>query len=449
MKKFYAMALCAIVCASSAEAAPNRFTIKRDAKKSATKTLIASRSDAAKIWRPVSTADYMYEEGEWILMGETTFEYDARGNATRQTVNDGGYLSVVTLTYNDDNMVTERLETEGEEGGDLVNSAKRTYVYDSVVKDFCIERMGYNWADDGWVKNFYCETNKITRNTDGNITEIIKSLPLGEDLTPAYKCIWHYDATTGKADEYYYYTNTNGAVTLWEPSEVSYKNIVWQNTDGQMTKDFLELFEGANRLSSAEAYYEGELDGHIFATYSGENDYTVKNTTIDPSEVGEMLVRETIDDNGSYRISIFSYVDEDDNIVEEPFSSEVETVTIDEHGNIIEDRLESTYGDEPPITASEKYEYTYDDNGNPTEMITSVYDEEAEDFVPQSKTVYSDYIDVTSGTSGIENIIADGADQSVEVYNLNGVKVADSLNGLDNGFYIVRHGSSVSKVAVK
>ena len=117
--------------------------------------------------------------------------------------------------------------------------------------------------------------------------------------------------------------------------------------------------------------------------------------------------------------------------------------------NIIEDRLESTYGDEPPFTASEKYEYTYDDNGNPTEMITSVYDEEAEDFVPQSKTVYSDYIDVTSGTSGIENIIADGADQSVEVYNLNGVKVADSLNGLDNGFYIVRHGSSVSKVAVK
>ena len=49
MKKFYAMALCAIVCASSAEAAPNRFTIKRDAKKSATKTLIASRSDASKI----------------------------------------------------------------------------------------------------------------------------------------------------------------------------------------------------------------------------------------------------------------------------------------------------------------------------------------------------------------------------------------------------------------
>ena len=37
----------------------------------------------------------------------------------------------------------------------------------------------------------------------------------------------------------------------------------------------------------------------------------------------------------------------------------------------------------------------------------------------------------------------------VEVYNLNGVRVADSVENLANGIYIIRQGSKVEKIAIK
>lgn len=147
MKKFYSIVLCALVCASSAEAAPNRLAKELETRKSAPKSLVAAKNDASsKLWRPASTADYVYEDGEWVFIGETAIEYDSRGNATKMTVDEDGYLNITTMTYNDDNLVTERIEAEGESDGMTEATAKRTYVYDNVVKDFCIERMGYDWA---------------------------------------------------------------------------------------------------------------------------------------------------------------------------------------------------------------------------------------------------------------------------------------------------------------
>ncbi|MDE6395651.1 MAG: leucine-rich repeat domain-containing protein, partial [Muribaculaceae bacterium] len=52
--------------------------------------------------------------------------------------------------------------------------------------------------------------------------------------------------------------------------------------------------------------------------------------------------------------------------------------------------------------------------------------------------------------SGVDDITTDfDANEPYEVYNLNGVKVGDSLEGLTRGFYIVRQGSAVKKIAVK
>ena len=53
-----------------------------------------------------------------------------------------------------------------------------------------------------------------------------------------------------------------------------------------------------------------------------------------------------------------------------------------------------------------------------------------------------------SSTAGIEDIIADDS-ADVKVYNLQGVKVSDSLDGLQPGIYIVSRGGSVSKIAIK
>ena len=52
--------------------------------------------------------------------------------------------------------------------------------------------------------------------------------------------------------------------------------------------------------------------------------------------------------------------------------------------------------------------------------------------------------------SGVENVIADfNEDAPCEVFNLNGVKVAESTDNLPVGLYIVRQGNAVKKIAVK
>lgn len=55
-----------------------------------------------------------------------------------------------------------------------------------------------------------------------------------------------------------------------------------------------------------------------------------------------------------------------------------------------------------------------------------------------------------SDFSGIEEVIAElDPNASIEVYNLNGVKVADTIENLPIGLYIIRQGKVAKKVAVK
>ena len=65
-----------------------------------------------------------------------------------------------------------------------------------------------------------------------------------------------------------------------------------------------------------------------------------------------------------------------------------------------------------------------------------------------AKSAGSLVIKTSEGKSGINNIVAPEYDGPTEVYNLNGIKVADSTEGLAPGLYIVRQGSSVKKIAV-
>ena len=55
---------------------------------------------------------------------------------------------------------------------------------------------------------------------------------------------------------------------------------------------------------------------------------------------------------------------------------------------------------------------------------------------------------MTSEISGIEVVRVDGLDHilPMNVYNINGVKMDDSLEGLPAGIYIVRQGCKSAKV---
>lgn len=63
-------------------------------------------------------------------------------------------------------------------------------------------------------------------------------------------------------------------------------------------------------------------------------------------------------------------------------------------------------------------------------------------------TPYKGYFTLYNGS--VTEISSDAdADAPVEVYNLYGVKVADTTSRLTPGIYIVRQGKTVKKIAVK
>ena len=277
----------------------------------------------------------------------------------------------------------------------------------------------------------------------------MKELPMAGTMTPAYKSCWSYDATTGQANEFAYYEMRDPSLINWTLyNNTSYKEIEWDRTNGQMTSGIEELTEGENRIKSAAVYYDGILDGYMFVSYSGENDYTIKSTFNDPTVVGEEIIRETTDENGSYKITDNFYVDEDGNPSQEVTITVIESVTIDSHGNVTEARMDAYIFGELDSYDINRNEYTYDEDGNIIEVISYILDPEEEDMMPEMRSVYSGYIDVAE-TSGIADIATDNKNALIEVYNINGVRVSDNIEGLDSGFYIVRQGNKASKISVK
>ena len=448
MRKFYILGACCAVCLS-ANAAGHRFKSVRG-QKGMKKSF---RTEApAPVWRPVSQTDYMHDGEDWMKMGEVSFKYDQRGNRTEELVDEEGWLSKTVTTYDDYNLPLTVLQTESEDGETWENSGRLTYVYDSKVHDFFTERTGYDWTDGEWVKNYRCEANTITRNDDGNIIEVVKSLPMGDNLIPAYKSIWNY-GTDGKANEYFYYITTDG--NEWELDDnISYKDIVWEITDGQMTVfgDLLELTEGKNLIKSATVYYNDEPDGHYIVEYSdGLPGFFIKETTNDINEIGRTVRMETLDANGSLRLTTTEYFDEEGNILAEPTYIDVQEALMDEHGNVTLFSQKETYEGVEELVASTKYNYTYDANGNIGEVYTEEYDYETESYFSMERTVYGEYVNVAAET-GVESIESEG--NTVDVYTANGIVIARNLakqavKSLPAGLYILRSGSKSTKIRIR
>lgn len=62
---------------------------------------------------------------------------------------------------------------------------------------------------------------------------------------------------------------------------------------------------------------------------------------------------------------------------------------------------------------------------------------------------WKNFKNIKDTLADVEDALINESDASVEVYNLNGVRVADSTAGLAKGVYIVRRGSIITKIAVK
>lgn len=455
MKKIYFWALCSAVCLS-ASADGLRFKSAGFHKRA---KRLARTEAAVPVWRPVSQTDYMHDGEDWLEMGKVDFTYDVQGNCIEEFADVDGYLYKTVKTYNDSNLPLTVIETESEDGEVWDNVSKTSYLYDTKILDFVTERLGYDWSDGEWVKNFRCESNSITRNDAGDIVELVKSLPVNGDMQAAYKSVWNY-AADGKANEYMYYQSYDG-IDWMLYDDVSYKDIVWEKTDGQMTiyGDLRELTEGENLLKSATVYYDGQPDGHYLVEYPEAGaGFLIKETTNDINEVGVTAQLESLDANGSLRYTVTEYFDEEGNILTDPTYISVEELLCDEHGNPLEYSATETIDGFEELMASTKYAYVYDDNGNVMEMTSSEYDYEEDAYFPMEKIVYGEY--VNAATSGIKNVcdgntavwkmagdavsVSAAGVKGISVFTTQGVCVkrvagdALSLEGLSSGIYLVR-----------
>ena len=451
MKKLYLTSLICLLAASGAVAAP-RF-IKAKGTKARKAAIERKAPKASPLFKPLSQADYLYEDGEWVFCGQVAFTYDAAGNTLSETVSEEDGCSRTLYTYDELGRVLTTQVEYSEDGEGWAADSRLAFEWDSRVPDYFTSRMGYSFDGETWVRNYYCQTNDITRDDKGNITSILVSLPLSDTMVPGYRYDWTYDEETGQAVEFHPYSNygTEDAPD-WQPSEsMSYGDIEWAATDGQLvTDDIYALVSGNNRVSAFSVYYqedeesELELDGHVFVEYSAENaaDYTLKETTLDPSEVGASTVRTTTDANGSYTVLTTEFFDwESGEIGTDPTWQGKEEVVFDDHGNIVLEAIHESGEDDPEtlyLAAAVKYDYIYDDNGNIVEYTTSNYDYETEEYTPEMRTVYEEYIDVNAGIEDVT--VGNGADVRT-VYNLQGIPVirdasdAD-INALPAGIYI-------------
>lgn len=420
---------------------------------------LVRRDAPTPIFRPTFQQLYFFED-EWILAQETRYEYDLAGNPLRVFNVEDGTGSCTEYQYDSNGQVILRLETMVED--DISeNYRKLTYLYDEKVPTYCIERMGFDWDGSEWIPNYYCETNTISRDNAGNITQIVKALPLGSDMIDAYKTVWGYGAD-GKADSYAYFMNSGGKNISWELyNDTEYRDIVWDRTDGQMVGEITEMFEGPNRISSATAYFEGEKDGYMFVSYP-ENlngGYHATFTTNDPEEVG--IMQELLYDGESYYYTIAQYFDEEtEEILPDPVYTMETSVEVDEQGNLTAELMYEQYYDNPKeLVGGIRYSNTYDDNGNLMETLMSEYYYDEEAFVDVMKFVYSDYIDVTIDSS-VKNVVSAGylsiqgsmayGEGTLSVYTPDGRLNASATDQLDlsnlpNGIYIVRDASSAIK----
>lgn len=426
------------------------------------------REAPAALMLPASEQIYFKEDG-WVLVGEMRYEYDCNGNVTRMVVDELGSITSVICQYDSYNQIISRLEMDGEEkDGEYIS--KRTYEYDPIVHTYCIKRMGYDWDGTDWTPNYFCETNEVTRNLDGNVTRVLKSLPynLG-DMVPAYLSEWGYDdSKNGNADSYSYYLNMGGKDISWTlNNDIEYREIKWERTDGQLLGDLIEMVvdnpDSPNRFSSARAYFEGEPDGYVFATYPAGNEpgFRITYTANDPEEVGMVQELNILDaDTYAYSYKITQYFDDEtEEFTKEPTYIIEQVFMADHKGNPVCDLIYETYPEsERELVAGINYNNSYDETGNLIEVTQSEYDYESGEYFETMRTVYADYVDVTTGidntyvknTLSVNDLTVMG-EGDISVYSADGMIVASGKDLLDlsplaKGIYIVRCGRESVKV---
>lgn len=384
----------------------------------------------------------------WGLDYYSTMEYDNHGNMLVELSTDvAGERSRVKQTYNANGRYTSKI-TEKQMGPIWTKVEEVTRKFDDITGVEIEHRaMTYEGVSQSFPGN--CFNRVITRDEQGRITKVEIQVLYSGIYDPTERIAITY-GENGQATEIRATSQTRSG--SWVESGV-FSNIVWENTNGQIT-GLDGLFQGDNRIKSAHyhAIEDGVLNDYdITATYT-EGNYTNFSNNCFGTLQGKLRSGKRVsftqtDDNGSYKVNTQYYTLKENDTDYDWYETYYETYNYDAYGNdVLVEVLYSNMEDSRKVVEDrQKAEVTYDpEHGYPTEMIVSLYDIEGKVDFAFMKITYGDYIDAnTIPESGIQAVGA-APGGKVEWFDLSGRRVSSPAGGI----FIRKQGNDIQKVKI-
>lgn len=414
-------------------------------------------AEANTIYKPLEETYYFYDDGEWLEAMNASYTYDDQGRVltvVSTTPESTTWQNRTSYKYDTYGNITQILEESSTDGGkNWEPSSKYENEYDDVVTDFRTATLMYAW-DYEWVLR-YGTKYAITRNSGKVVTGAERLTNFQDEFTPIARLtntVGNDGKITAVKEEE---LGVDGADYVWE-EYFDYRDIVWENTDGQALGFDPENYAvGANRIKAAKLYFEGEPEADVTGEYTDEQSGRLEIEFY----AGDALAFEhaVLDDFGSYVDERTLQYTEDDEVFTE---TELYEVTYNERGRITLETASYLY-DEEEYVEKLIYDYTIDpDKDAVCQTLTSVYNSEDDETVPETKVVVTAF----TGLSGLAAVSVDATEiacrlsgrsleisspgaTAVSVFTTDGRLAASKagadwfsldLNGLSTGFYIVR-----------
>lgn len=406
-------------------------------------SLAASAADP--LWR--ATRETVYEPSETdanklVLSYNTALTYTSEGLPVEevQVAVDGTRMRR-TLTYTPEGRMASEL-IEYFVGGEWVKYRTRTREYDRQTGIITLSEDYTYEGSTSYPGN--CYRREITRNDDGNVTEVILSVFFNNEYDPTQRITIGYGEDARANSISCFDLTAVGSDLVWMPG-ATYTEIVWHETDGQIVS-VDDFFRGANRIASA----------HYINTNNGKpwNDYDLAATYADEGPDFVAISNglcQNIEDariTRDYKVTTAA----DGNVTTSLLTTyEVPTDPEFLPANYLETSVVDAGGFEIELS-----QYAWETDPEQRDLLTQVLTEvvydpatghalsatTTEDGMPLTRIEYSGYVDCTQ-QDAIGQLPASLSGQPAQYFDLQGRKLAAPSR---RGFYIQRRGNEVNKI---
>ena len=425
-------------------------------------------AQSATLWKPGSILKSEWEQNAWKLEETARRTYTPTGKVATSHITEaetGSEFNYV-YTYNDADQLASCTVTF-RNGSDWEPYRTTTYVYDPVVKTYCIEKASVAYLN-GTPVNAYGAKAEVSRNDLGNVTGILfyKGNGIDADGRPIWKeemrTAVSYNAdnqaseiTIEEAD-----TATDGTVT-WSDNG-KFTELEWAETDGQYLfppiseiddeedsvsdgdgslfdeTGFSVLLKGNNRITkcrmvtAVDADDDDPTDITVTAAYDG--DVVTGTLAGDYEELKGLTGSYTLtalENNGnSYTMAIsIPYMGMS-------IAMNIDGATeYDEWGHLISQVMTESSILGNSTIAKKTGTVTMGDDGFPKTYVLQEMDADSGVMENKDKYEYADYSPAGIAETGVD------ADQPEEYYSLQGIRIPRPAKGL----YLIRKGAKTSK----